>query len=62
MTPDAQLLTTAEVAELCKVDPETVRLWARKGRIQTITLPGGRKRFRREEIDRILTPTEPGVA
>ena len=62
MTPDAQLLTTAEVADLCKVDPETVRMWARRGQIETITLPGGRKRFRREEIERILTPTEPGVA
>lgn len=59
MTPRASLLTTAEVAEECSVDPETVRRWAREGRIAVITLPGGLKRFRREDVERILTPTQP---
>lgn len=64
MTPRPRLLTTSEVAEECNVDPETVRRWAREGRIAAITLPGGLKRFRREDVDRLLTPTEPtaGVA
>lgn len=59
MTPEARLLTTAEVADVCNVDPETVRQWARKGLIATITLPGGLKRFRREDVEQMLTPTEP---
>jgi excisionase family DNA binding protein len=61
MTPRASLLTTSEVAEACNVDPETVRRWAREGRIAVITLPGGLKRFRREDVDVLLTPTEPTV-
>ena len=58
MTPDAPLLTTTEVAEACNVEPETVRRWVREGRIAAITLPGGLKRFRREDIARLLTPTD----
>lgn len=61
MTPDAPLLTTTEVAKACNVEPETVRRWAREGRIATITLPGGLKRFRREDVEKILTPTEPSA-
>lgn len=58
MTPELpDLLDTNEVAALCDVDPNTVRIWARIGRIPVITLPGGRKRFRREDIERMLTPT-----
>lgn len=59
MTPNPPLLTTAEVAEACQVDPATVLRWAGAGLITVITLPGGRKRFRREDVDRILTPTQP---
>ena len=62
MAPDTpELLNTNEVAALCEVEPDTVRIWARIGRIPVITLPGGRKRFRREDIERMLTPTEPTV-
>ncbi|ETJ36575.1 hypothetical protein Q604_UNBC09168G0001, partial [human gut metagenome] len=31
--------------------------WSRNGLIQAVTLPTGRKRFPREEIERLLTPT-----
>lgn len=59
MTPDTRsLLNTSEVADLCNVEAETVREWARERRIPTITLPNGHKRFRREDIERMLTPTE----
>jgi DNA binding domain, excisionase family len=61
MTPRPPLLTTSEVAEECRVDAETVRQWARQGRITAITLPGGHKRFRREDVDALLTPIEPTV-
>lgn len=62
MTPDTPLLTTSEVARACSVDAETVRRWAREGRIAAITLPGGLKRFRREDVERMLTPTIEGGA
>jgi excisionase family DNA binding protein len=63
MTSLGPLLTTTEVAEACNVEPETVRRWAREGRIAAITLPGGLKRFRREDVDALLTPTtETGAA
>jgi len=61
MTPRPKLLTTDEVAEECGVLPDTVRTWAREGRIPTITLPGGHKRFRREDVDALLTPSEPAT-
>jgi excisionase family DNA binding protein len=62
MTSRTALLTTNEVADECKVTAETVRVWVRDGRLAAITLPGGSKRFRREDVDRLLTPTEPTTA
>jgi excisionase family DNA binding protein len=56
MTPNQPLLTTVEVAEACKVDPNTVSRWAREGLIPFITLPGGRLRYRRADVDALLTP------
>jgi excisionase family DNA binding protein len=51
---DRQILTPAEVAELFAVGPRTVSRWARLGWIECITTPGGRRRFRRAEVERIL--------
>lgn len=41
-----------------QLDPQTIREWARDGRLPTIPLPNGHWRFRREDIERMLTPTE----
>jgi len=54
MTPDVVLLTTAEVAELFRVEQSTVRRWVEDGRINVVTLPMGRKRYRRSDIEAIL--------
>lgn len=43
-------LTTKDVAELLRVSPDTVRLYARQGRIPCETTPGGHRRFRRELV------------
>ena len=59
MTPEPVLLTADEVAAIARVDPESVRRWARERRIAAITLPGGQKRFRREDVDKFLTPAAP---
>jgi excisionase family DNA binding protein len=51
---DDELLTPSEVARLFKVDPKTVTRWAHSGKLQSITTPGGHKRFRRSEVDKYL--------
>lgn len=44
-------LTTAELAELLRVNTSTVRRWVMKGIITpTITTPGGHHRFDREGV------------
>ena len=43
-----------EVAELFAVTPETITRWAEQGRIPSHTLPSGRRRFRRDQIEPLL--------
>lgn len=57
MAPNPELLTTAQVAALCNVTKATVNRWATDGRIPVITLPSGMRRFRREDVNKLLTPT-----
>ncbi len=49
------LLTPADVAVIFRVDPKTVTRWAAAGRITSIRTPGGHRRFRKSEVDRLLT-------
>jgi len=53
---ESRLLTSAEVASALGVGTTVVREWARDDKIEHITLPSGRYRFRREVLDAILTP------
>ncbi len=49
------LMKVAEVAELCDVDPETVRVWVREGKLQARRNPGGRVLvFVRSEVETLL--------
>jgi len=48
------LLTAPQVAEMLSVSAETVRSWVKSGRIPHITLPSGKHRFRRADIEAIL--------
>ena len=52
-TPD-RLLTPGEVALMFRVDPKTVTRWASSGRVGSIRTPGGHRRFRESEINRLL--------
>ncbi|SMF93692.1 DNA binding domain-containing protein, excisionase family [Methylomagnum ishizawai] len=45
-------LTPYEVAELLMVAPVTVRAWAQKGLLHSMTTPGGHRRFLRDEVER----------
>jgi excisionase family DNA binding protein len=49
-----KLLTVAQVAEQLGVHPNTVRNWTDKGLIEAIMLPSGYRRYRQEEVDRLL--------
>lgn len=49
-----KLLTAAEVAALVPVATETVRRWTREGRLEAVTLPSGRKRYRESDVRELL--------
>ena len=58
---EGDLLTPAEVAAIFRVDPKTVTRWAAAGRMTSVRTPGGHRRFRRSEVNRLLgTPPAPG--
>lgn len=51
------LMRVREVAELFEVDPETVRVWVREGKLDARRDPGGRGLiFNRSEIEAFTTP------
>lgn len=50
------LLTTKEVAEACRVSVQTVARWARDGLIESVKLPGGTWRYRRESVEAFMAP------
>ena len=53
-TDTGQLLTPSEVAKLFRVDPKTVTRWAKAGKLSSIRTLGGHRRYRAEEIQRLL--------
>jgi excisionase family DNA binding protein len=55
---DEALLTPAEVALMFRVDPKTVTLWAKKGRLESIRTLGGHRRYRREDIENLLNDSK----
>jgi excisionase family DNA binding protein len=59
----SELLTSREVADLFGVTTETVRNWAIAGRLTAHPTPGGRLRFRRDEVERFIpaVPSEPAA-
>lgn len=48
-------MTPGEVARLLRVDPKTVGRWADSGRLPSFRTPGGHRRFRRTDIDRLIS-------
>lgn len=58
-----ELLTTAEVAELLRVAPSTVIRWVESGKLPGIRAGAGAHwRFRRDDIEVLLTPVTPDEA
>ncbi len=59
-----RLLTPSEVAKLFRVDPKTVSRWAASGKLTVIFTLGGHRRFREQEVLRLLdsnTLARPGA-
>jgi DNA-binding transcriptional MerR regulator len=58
MSADEQLLTRSEVARLFRVAHSTVRNWERTGTLTPIKI-AGIVRFRRTDIEALITGTKP---
>jgi excisionase family DNA binding protein len=58
-----ELLTVGEAAQALRVSQETIRIWARTGRLKPVPMPTRIVRFRREDIEAIVTgePAESAV-
>jgi excisionase family DNA binding protein len=54
----AQWLSLSEASELLGVHPSTLRRWADAGTIPYTRTPGGHRRFRRADLERILRAEE----
>jgi excisionase family DNA binding protein len=55
MDADRRYLSRLDVAVLFEVSPHTVYRWTREGRLPYVLTPGGRRRYPREEIQRLAT-------
>ena len=60
-TDDEQLLTPSEVAKLFRVDPKTVTRWAKAGKLSSIRTLGGHRRYRADEVHRLLHERQGGT-
>src|SRR6059058_1789268 len=49
-----KLLTPAEVAARFRVDPKTVKRWAKAGKLSSIRTLGGHRRYRATEVMSLL--------
>jgi excisionase family DNA binding protein len=58
-----RLLTPAEVAAIFRVDPKTVTRWAaaKPPKIPSTRTPGGHRRFRESDVNRLLADQEQGT-
>lgn len=49
------LMKSDEVADLFHVKPSTVKKWAKAGKLTAVMTPGGQHRFRRADVEALLT-------
>lgn len=54
-----ELLAAPTVAALLGVTDVTIRRWTTDGKLRHIRLPSGAARYRRSDVEAILTPVEP---
>jgi len=53
-----ELLTPREVADMFRVDPKTVTRWAKAGKLTSLRTLGGHRRYRKAEVDALMTAGE----
>lgn len=57
------MMTTGEVASKFHVAGKTVREWVKQGKLKAYATPGGRYRFKADEVEKflkeIMKPVEP---
>lgn len=53
------LLTTREVADLCRVSTATVARWSREGHLDGTKVGPRTLRFRRADVEALIAPPEP---
>lgn len=52
------LLKAQDVADRLNTSAETVRRWVREKRLPAVILPSGAVRFRPEDVDALVVPSE----
>ena len=50
------MLTPGEVARIFNVSQKTVERWSDEGKLGCIRTPGGHRRYRKPDVDRLLEP------
>lgn len=56
-SPD-DLLGISEAAEVAHASVTSVRRWADSGALPHVRTPGGQRRFRRADVEALLTPEQ----
>lgn len=54
-------LTTKQAAAHLQIARRTLYRWMDAGRLRFYSMPGGRRRLRKEDLDAVLTPGVPGT-
>jgi excisionase family DNA binding protein len=56
--PDEDLLTPDDAARRLAIGIRTLNRWVAEGRVFAYRLPNGHRRFRRADIEALLTPEQ----
>ncbi|MFC7579636.1 helix-turn-helix domain-containing protein [Schaalia naturae] len=57
-----EVIGTGRAAEIVGVSRDTIRRWAKSGRLRHILLPSGQMRFYEADIEALLRPVEMGLS
>jgi len=49
------LMTRREVADVLRLSLDTLDTWAREGKITSVRLPSGQRRYRRQDVEALIT-------
>jgi hypothetical protein len=57
-----RFLSIGEASRIWRVSPDSLRAWARQGKLHTVPTPGGQHRFRERELIAVLGDPHPSAA